>query len=340
MPDITATSLFPSLKFIATDGSGNLLESESIDAKKAKKIVEGLTVEAVNAGVAGNDIQFGITSDNSTGSIAFTKSGDVITLNLGGDPEVPAVPAAKSSKVIEGITFTAAAAGVSGDDIEIELIENQGGTDTVSESGSKVTISLSGNASASDADTVVALDYTGLSLIDQPTGSGSSPLTAFAATKLDDGSDLVPSVPAVDGKAKHDLDAIVSAFAGASNEIKNLVDITGSGSANISSNLAASNLAEGEEEIAGELDPSENYLLIKQADLHDLSNDEHNDGRKLIWGFINKASDKLDALPNQPDSLRIIKGVPTSTDGGTALKQTYTITAKYAISGLDLKAEA
>ena len=340
MPDITATSLFPSLKFIATDGSGNLLESESIDAKKAKTIVQGLTVEAVNAGVAGNDIQFGITSDSSTGSIAYSISGQAITLNLGGDPEVPEVPAVKSSKVIQGITFTAAAAGVAGDDIQIELLDNQGGSDAVTEAGSKVTISLSGAAGGSDIDAIVGLDYSGVTLIEDPTGSGSTAMSAFPATNLEEGSDLVPLVPAVDGKTKHDLDAIVAAFAGASNEIKNLVNVTGSGSTFISSNVALANLAEGEEEIAGELDPSENYLLIKQADLHDLSNDEHNDGRKLIWGFINKAADKLDALPNQPDSLRIIKGVPTSTDGGTALKQTYTITAKYAISGLDLKAEA
>ena len=64
MPDITATSLFDSLKFISTDASGNLLETESIAAKKANKVVDGLTIESVAACAVGNDLKFAITSDN------------------------------------------------------------------------------------------------------------------------------------------------------------------------------------------------------------------------------------------------------------------------------------
>ena len=340
MPDITATSLFDSLKFISTDASGNLLETESIAAKKAKKVVDGLTFEAVAAGSGGNDLQFAITSDNATGSIAYSLASNILTLNLGGDAQIAAVAAIKASKTLQGITFTAASAGVAGNDISIELVENQGGTNEVTETGSVVSINLAASASSVDADTIIALDYSAITLIENPTGSGTTSLNSFSNTNLEGGADLVPSVPAVDGKAKHDLDAIVLAFASASSEIKDVFNVTGAGSSFITSNLAASNLQGGENEILGELDPSASYLLIKQADLHDLANDEQNDGRKLVWGFVNKVAAKFSALQSQPDSLRIVKGVPTSTDSGTALKQTYTITAKYAVTGLDLKPEA
>ena len=340
MPDITATSLFDSLKFISTDASGNLLETESIAAKKAKKVVDGLTIEAVAAGSGGNDLQFAITSDNATGSIAYSLASNILTLNLGGDAQIAAVAAIKASKTLQGITFTAASAGVAGNDISIELVENQGGTNEVTETGSVVSINLAASASSVDADTIIALDYSAITLIENPTGSGTTSLNSFSNTNLEGGADLVPSVPAVDGKAKHDLDAIVLAFASASSEIKDVFNVTGAGSSFITSNLAASNLQGGENEILGELDPSANYLLVKQSDLHDLSDDEQNDGRKLVWGFVNKVAAKFSALESQPDSLRIVKGVPTSTDSGTALKQTYTITAKYAVSGLDLKPEA
>ena len=340
MPDITATSLFDSLKFISTDASGNLLETESIAAKKANKVVDGLTIEAVAAGSGGNDLQFAITSDNATGSIAYSLASNILTLNLGGDAQIAAVAAIKASKTLQGITFTAASAGVAGNDISIELVENQGGTNEVTETGSVVSINLAASASSVDADTIIALDYSAITLIENPTGSGTTSLNSFSNTNLEGGADLVPSVPAVDGKAKHDLDAIVLAFASASSEIKDVFNVTGAGSSFITSNVAATNLQGGEDEILGELDPSASYLLIKQSDLHDLANDEQNDGRKLVWGFVNKVAAKFSALQSQPDSLRIVKGVPTSTDSGTALKQTYTITAKYAVTGLDLKPEA
>jgi len=107
------------------------------------------------------------------------------------------------------------------------------------------------------------------------------------------------------------------------------------------SNINATNLAGGaDESTVSDLEKSSKYVCIKVDDLHGLEASEEADGRKLIWGILHQAATVFNELATQPDSLKIAKSVPSSADQGTTLKQVYTITSKYGISNLDLKAES
>jgi len=225
MPDIAASTIYPSLKFIATDASGNLEEVESIAASEARVSINGVLFKAKQAGVAGDNITIEITENTAAGADAVTVTGNDILI------------------AFDGV--------------------------------------------ASDSSTV-------------------------------DLKDLVVAEPAAHA----------------------LISIAGASSSNPAFTSSKTNLANGSEFSAGELDASSNYLLIKQADLYDLADDEQTDGRKVVWGLIDKAATAFAGMSAQPDNLKITKSVPTSTDSGTSLKQSYTITAKYALSGLDLKAES
>ena len=224
MPAIAANTIFPSLKFIATDASGNLSEVEAIEANEARTSVGNVVFKAKATGSAGNNITVALTESSGAGSDAVTVTGTDIVIALD------------------------------------DLAENSSTLDV------KNLVDGDANASA-----LIALNGT----------SASTDAQAFAQVSLSGGVDAV----------------------------------------------------------AGELDPSANYLLIKQADLHDVSDSEQLDGRKLVWGFINKATDAFEAMGSQPSNLTMRKSTPSSTDSGTALKQTYSVVAKYAISGLDLKDE-
>ena len=105
--------------------------------------------------------------------------------------------------------------------------------------------------------------------------------------------------------------------------------------------MPATNLANGSDasEIS-DLEKSSKYLCINTSEIHGLEVSEEADGRKLIWGIIHKAAKVWAELGTQPDGLKISKSVPASTDQGTSLKQVYTITSKYGIENLDLKAES
>lgn len=225
MPGIAGSSIFPSLKFIATDASGNLEEVESVEANESRIIVNGVTFKAKTAGVAGDSITIEITESSAAGQDEVTVTGTDILVAFDG---------------------------------------------------------LAADSSTLDVKNLIDGDTNASALISVNGTSGSTAAETIAKTSLQDGVDFS----------------------------------------------------------AGELDASSNYLLIKQSDLHDLADSEQLDGRKLVWGFINKATDAFEAMSAQPENLTMRKSVPASTDSGAALKQTFTVTAKYAISGLDLKDES
>jgi len=145
----------------------------------------------------------------------------------------------------------------------------------------------------------------------------------------------------VSSRTQSEIEAL---YSGAGIDVTDAVQIAvASGASNLSSTLTAEPLTGGQDYVAptsGDLEASTDYILIKRDDLYDLADSEKNDGRKFIWGIINKASDVWAGLGDAPDNLTISKTTPSSVDSGTALQQTYTIKAKYAVSGLDLKDEA
>jgi len=159
-----------------------------------------------------------------------------------------------------------------------------------------------------------------------------------------DSVNKVLSIDLTGGVSSRTQGDIESLYANASTDVTNAIQIAVASSAtNLATTLSTEPLTGGQDYVAptsGDLEANSDYILIKRTDLYDLEDSEKNDGRKFIWGVINKASDVWAGLGDAPDNLTISKTTPSSVDGGTALQQTYTIRAKYAVSGLDLKDES
>ena len=161
------------------------------------------------------------------------------------------------------------------------------------------------------------------------------------------GNNIVITVPPTTNGGVQTPIAIASDFASnAPTDATDLIKLeTAAGITNadvLSGNdIAPTNLTGGaDESTVSDLEKSSKYVCIKTTDLHDLEVSEEADGRKLIWGFLNKAAEIFASLSTQPDNLKISKSVPSSADNGTSLKQVYTITSKYGVSNLDLKDES
>lgn len=346
MANITTNTLFPSAKFISTDALGDLQEAVGANAVKAKYIYNGITAEAVTAGDAGNDIaiEYSFIDDASATakSVAWSLIAGVNTCEITYNSQGIFAELVDDS----GLTFTAQNAGVSGNNISVELIDNQSGNGVVG-----VEFSTPVNSDSIVISTELALDqYTQGDIVNALASATQSiqdhiSVTAsdslaqlgasdvFGATSLTGGVDAVPASSVVQSD-------ITNAFASAPVEITDAIVVTNeTPSASFATPLSHTNLAGGADEVAGQLDPLSDYVLIKQSDIYDLEASETNDARKMLWGIVHNASEVWAQQATQPDSLQISRSAVSSTDGGLALKQTYTITAKYAISGLDLKAE-
>ena len=174
-------------------------------------------------------------------------------------------------------------------------------------------------------------------------GNNGDPIT-YSAT----GNNIAITLPpSADGSTKTPITLASHFEANAPSAITDLITLKVKGgilsSTNVWSgnNINATNLAGGaDESTVSDLEKSSKYLCIKVDDLHGLEASEEADGRKLIWGILHQASTIFEGLATQPDSLKIAKSVPSSADQGTTLKQVYTITSKYGIENLDLKAES
>ena len=136
-----------------------------------------------------------------------------------------------------------------------------------------------------------------------------------------------------EGELKTAVDGNTDASALVSVSVTNANDLLTNGS------ITATNLANGADATAGELDASAEYILIKKTDLHDLESGENDDGRKLIWGIVHQASEAFASLTDAPENFTITRGNPVSVNSGANVRQTYTIQATYSLEGLDLQAE-
>ena len=347
---VATSEVFPSAKFISTDAQGNLNEVESVPATKASGGFDQLCFEAVADGVGGNGISVEILQDTS-GSISYNVAGQAIQITLGGTAQVPAVPAVAASLVYSSdITFSAVTAGAAGNSQTIAINGNQG--------GGAIAYTLNGSDLVIDLVNA-ANTYTAQDLVDDfnnnasgaikalfsvsVTGTGGNNLQAggIAQTNLAGGVDGVNQVPAVLGINNYTRNQIKSDFdSNAPQAAKDLITISVSGAATANLNAVNSvTLIGGTDSTLGELEPSSPYLLIKQSDLHDLADDERTDARKLVWGVLHKASEHWAGLANQPENLKISKSFPSAADNGASLRQVYTVTAKYGVGALDLKAE-
>ena len=217
----------------------------------------------------------------------FPSARYITTDGLGDLQEAAPVPAVASTLTFDGLTFTAATAGAAGDGITITLNELQGGVTGVEVSVIGTDISINTENAA----------------------------TTYTQGDVETAYNLVT--------AATDLASITVASAGTS----------------LTATQATTNLAGGADEIAGDLEGNATYLCINQDELHDLLDSEQSDGRKFVWSVVHAAAEVFEDLTEQPDNLTLTKSSLVSVDSGAALRQVYTLTAKYDIGNLDLKDE-
>lgn len=349
MATINTTAIFPSAKFLATDSLGDLQEVSGANATLANLTHDGLTFSAETTGVEGNLISVEIVGDNNATGLAFSLADSKITLTAETADEVPAVPevpATADSLTSDGVTYTAVTAGASSG-LDVTINESQA-SDAISVSGSTLVIDLDdliGNKTQGDIATLFAsapqsvTDLFNISITD----SLSALSILLTAEALTGGTDLVAEVPAIPAVtvANYTQGQVLTAFGGAGADITNIVDLAvANSSANLVSLLSETNLSGGSDSSSGDLEPNETYLCIKQSELHDLSADEVNDGRKLIWGIVNKASDVFASLTDAPENLTITRSNKSLVNSQSNLRQTFTIVATYQIGSVDLKGEA
>jgi hypothetical protein len=144
------------------------------------------------------------------------------------------------------------------------------------------------------------------------------------------------------GASNYTLQDIADAFGLADASVTDLVgaSITGVATDAISGTYTATNLASGQEPTAPELDPNSDYIVIKRTDIKGFEQSEEQDGRKLIWGILDKASDVYESLTDSPENLTLVRSSKGVVNSGNNLRQTYTLQATYALLSVDLASEA
>ena len=134
---------------------------------------------------------------------------------------------------------------------------------------------------------------------------------------------------------------VETAFASAPVGVTDLVGLSvASSGSSLVGTFSATNLAGGADATAGDLEGDEEYILIKKSDLHDLQAGEESDGRKLLWGILNKASDVYEELTDSPENLTLTRSNKSLVNSGANMRQTFTMVATYEIGSVDLKGEA
>ena len=342
MATINTTGIFPATKFLSTDANGDLQEVVSSPQTTGSLSFDGLTFTATTAGLLTPAPSVELVEDATATGVEVSVSGSDITIKVQSTNSVPAVPATKDQLILDGITYDAEVAGDSG--LKLTILEAQASDGIAYDSATKViTISLDnsvGNKTQGDIANIYALAGSSIKdLIDVTITNNATALSvASADNAFSGGTDETPEVPAT-GVANFTQTQIKSAYDSEASAVAIATLAVENGSANLTATKAQTSF-NGAEAVTGDLEASTDYILLSRTDLHDLLDGEKDDGRKFLWGIIHKASEVLGGLGDPPSNFTISKGNPTSVDNGTALRQNYSISAKYAVDNLDLKAEA
>lgn len=351
MATINTTGIFPNTKFISTDATGDLQEVVSSPQSTGVLSFDGLTFTAQNAGALTPAPSVELVEDVSASGVEVSVTGSAISIKVQSIASTPDTPATVDSLTHDGITYKAEQAGDS--NIQITIDDNSGagyGADSLAVTGSGtagdpyiVKFELDGAvASKTQGDIANLYAIAGSNikdLVEITVTNVSTNLTAgLDAEDLIGGNDIIAGTPAttVTSYTQNDIktayDLVSDATSIASLSIAN-------GSSNLTAQKASTEF-NGAEEVVGNLLPSTDYILLSRTDLHDLADSEKDDGRKFMWGLIHKAESVFSGLGSKPENFTISKGNPSSVDNGTALRQNYSISAKYAVDNLDLKSEA
>jgi len=314
MADITASQIYPSIKYITTNTKGDLQEITGTDATTASGSLQGITLSSVATGASANGTIFQITQNKPADEILYISATNTIGLRLENS--------ASLYKLNERASDTSGTPTWTTDD---KLIIVTTGTISGSDSGGST---ATFNVTAGDVFDIASVSSSGKPVIHENNNTAEPTLELFNSGYGSEYGRMIESISNIIATAGTDVTDIATiAISGADSD-----NLTGS---------ASVTLQGADDATDGELQGNSEYVLIARGDLHSLDSDETTDGRKLLWGLLEKYSDAYYALDsaNRPESLTLNKSNFLTQTDGHSLKQTYTVTASYDVNGLDLLAE-
>jgi hypothetical protein len=180
-----------------------------------------------------------------------------------------------------------------------------------------------------------------------------SPNAIFSLTEIDadadgvaEGYEIVCDVRKLNGGTNNTANNIAKDFVDdASADIKALVNISTlsiqDSPTMTSHTIAKTNLTGGSDQDSNqELDSESTYLMIKTSDINDLEDTEQGDGRKVIYGLIDKANDNFSALADAPSNLKISNSNQIYNSSTNTIFKSYLIETFLSFQGLDVKDES
>lgn len=194
-----------------------------------------------------------------------------------------------------------------------------------------------------------ALTFQGLTFTAVTAGAGGNSLSVrvFGSASGVTGVEVTANGNAVEIATELTLGSytegdIKTAFDGAGSDVTDIIElaVTNTATQMINGGLTTTLLTGGIDGTASELDPSSDYVVIKRSDIKGFEQSEETDGRKLIWGILDKASDVYESLTDSPENLTLVRSSKGVVNSGNNLRQTYTLQATYALLSVDLASEA
>jgi len=380
MANITPQNLFPSAKFISTNDVGDLQEVHGLPAQKASLIADKLIVDAVVAGEEGNKISFEIIDSgrglptNEVPAVPAVQA-EKASLEFDGKIKIEAVVAGVAGNNLQvrisnnnrPDTDPIMNVSKNGDKVVIDIREDNGSIISASEFVSQFEARASQNVK--DIWNVTEIASGTLSSDNLPVSNLSggvdgvaeipavpavdSPNAIFSLTEVDDDSDgfidsfeIQCDVRKQNGGANNTANNIAKDFVdNASDEIKALVNIATlsiQDSPTLTNHsFAKQNLSGGaDEDTNQELDSNSTYLMIKTSDINDLEDTEQGDGRKLMYGLIDKANESFSALADAPSNLKITNSNPIYNSTTNTIFKSYIVETFLSFQGLDVKDES
>jgi len=362
MAQVPTSEVYPSLVNLTTNDQGDLNEVIGSPSSKASlDIYTGdpatkVSIEAVEAGAAGNDLQIEVIDNNGGSDRAdYDATANKITVSFR-DAFVAAFGGTRSSGTYNGsFTITAKNIGTYGDDIQFSVIDN-----VVDVSQNEVKVN------ATDGDIAVCLTddistgnggagYTNQDIYDLLTdnltswyASLNSLVDIGAVATGTEATQAVNSQFSLAGGSEpagqnpsNGIQAIVNLINNTA-ETSALVVASG-GNTSVPSSVSATNLSGGADLVPSTLDFNSSYLCVKVSDVHSLLDSEVNDARKIVWGMLETYVQHVSgqSVEQQPENFLTTRGNPVLVidQAGTRLRQTYTINAFYEVGDLDLEDE-
>lgn len=359
MAQVLSADVFPSLKLLTTDATGELGEVTGSPATIASLDLYGdgdVTITATQAGAAGSTIKVSVQDDNGgTDQVQYDAGNNEIKV-LFRDAIAPATGGTASFyEYNSSFTITSNTIGA-GSVIDFSVIDNVAG-----QTANEVKIN------ASDGDIAVCLfddlstgnggaGYTNQDIYDLLTDALSSwyaelnslvsigdIIVGTEATAAINVSDtLAGGTDPVGQNPSNGTLAIVSLINNDA-EASELVTASGGTSSNLPANKSATALGGGFDAVESTLDFNSEYVVLKVNELHSLLASEIQDARKVVWGMIESYSAHVLGLgiQEQPENFIASRGNPTLVidQAGTRIRQNYTFQAFYEVSDLDLEAE-